>query len=114
QGETSGERFEGVFAADKGRNKVRVGRPRSGSENVIGCRVDVADLEVIDLMVEAGIKGTRSEAAAWFIHEGIKGQQALVDDVRETVAEIRRLREQAQARARERAGEAPPSAATEA
>jgi hypothetical protein len=81
-------------------------RPEGGPRDaVVGCRVDAAELEAIDLLVEAGIRGTRSEAAAWFIREGIKAHQGLLDDTRATVAEIRRLREQAQAKARERTGE---------
>jgi hypothetical protein len=87
------------------------GRPRKdgpGSperlprDTVVGCRVDATDLEAIDLLVEAGIRPTRSDAAAWFIHQGIRANTALVEEVRGTVDEIRRLRERAQARARER------------
>ena len=74
--------------------------------SVVGCRVDAADLSIIDMMVEAGVRTTRSEAAAWFIHEGITAQHALVEEIRGTVAEIRRLRERVQARARERSGQA--------
>jgi hypothetical protein len=86
-------------------------RPEGGArDTVVGCRVDAADLEAIDLLVEAGIRATRSETAAWFIREGIKAHRGLLDDTRGTVAEIRRLREQAQAQARERTGEAPPPA----
>ncbi|MDQ3702391.1 MAG: hypothetical protein M3442_15940, partial [Chloroflexota bacterium] len=95
----------------------RAGRVRRGGsegqqslprDTVVGCRVDADDLGAIDLLVEAGIRTTRSDAAAWFIREGIKAQQTLLDEVRGTVDEIRRLQERAQARARERDGE-PPS-----
>jgi Arc/MetJ-type ribon-helix-helix transcriptional regulator len=74
-------------------------------DTVVGCRIDANDLEAIDLLIEAGIRATRSEAAAWFIREGIKAQRDLLDDTRGTVAEIRRLREHAQAKAREHTGE---------
>jgi hypothetical protein len=90
-------------------------RPGDGARDtardvVVGCRVSAADLEAIDLLVEAGIRATRSEAAAWFIREGITAHQGLLGDTRTTVAEIRRLRVQAQAMARERTGEPPPPA----
>jgi len=69
--------------------------------------VDDDDLEAIDVLVESGIRGTRSEAAAWLIHQGILAQKGLLDQVRGTVAEIRRLREEARAKAREMGGEKP-------
>jgi hypothetical protein len=95
---------------DNGRPAV-TGRPRkSGADGaaglprdtVVGCRVDAIDLQTIDLLVEAGIRPTRSDAAAWFIHQGIQANVALVEEVRGTVAEIRRLRQRALARAQER------------
>jgi cell division protein FtsB len=71
------------------------GLPR---DTVVGCRVDAEDLAAIDTLVEAGIRATRSEAAAWFIHEGIAARQKLLHDVAGTVAEIRRLRAEVQDR----------------
>jgi hypothetical protein len=92
------------------------GRPRKAGPDdqgrpprdaVVGCRVGASELEAIDLLVEAGIRSTRSDAAAWFIQQGIQANAALVQEVRGTVDEIRRLRERAQRRARERDGQAP-------
>lgn len=60
--------------------------------NVITCRISDQDLAAIDALVEAGVRTTRSEAAAWFIHAGIDANKALLDTVYGTVAEIRRLR----------------------
>lgn len=87
---------------------------KPGKENVVACRVDSADLQAIDILVEAGIRPTRSEAAAWLIHAGIEAQQALLAELRSTVAEIRRLREQAQATAQRHAGAPAPAPPSEA
>ncbi len=63
--------------------------------NVITCRVDAPDLWAMDLLVEAGIRSTRSDAAQWLIHAGIEAHKGLFEEVQSTVAEIRRLRERA-------------------
>ncbi len=72
--------------------------------NVVTCRVSPRDLEAIDLLVAAGIRNTRSDAASWLIHAGIEGNRDLFEKVQATVAEIRRLRRQVQAVALEMAG----------
>jgi ATP-dependent Clp protease ATP-binding subunit ClpA len=79
-------------------------------DNVLTCRVNDQDLGAIDMLVEAGIRQTRSDAAAWLIQAGIAANQPLFRRVRETVDEIRRLRERAQAAARELAGTPAPEA----
>src|SRR5258707_1517572 len=43
-------------------------------------------------LVQAGVFGTRAEAAAFLIDEGIKTQSALFERVDQKVAEIERLR----------------------
>jgi ATP-dependent Clp protease ATP-binding subunit ClpA len=63
--------------------------------SVITCRIDSGDLEAIDALIEAGIRSTRSDAAAWLIHAGIQANLDLFDKVYATIAEIKRLREQA-------------------
>jgi ATP-dependent Clp protease ATP-binding subunit ClpC len=80
-------------------------------DNVVTCRVDATDLAAIDTLVEAGIRTTRSDAAAWLIHAGITARQDLFTKVNETVAQIRRLRQEAQTMAQELAtgDQAPPS-----
>ncbi len=72
---------------------ARSAEPRN---NVVMCRVNDRDLDAIDALVEAGARATRSDAAAWLIHAGIESNKALFDKLHATVAEIRRLREQAQ------------------
>ena len=86
-------------------------------DTVVSVRVEETDVQAMDALVEAGIRKTRSEAAAWLIQCGIEANQSLFDKVQTTIAEIRRLREEAQGLARqheesERSAElpAPPSA----
>ncbi len=43
-------------------------------------------------LVQAGVFGTRAEAAAFLIDEGIKTQSALFDRVQQKLSEIERLR----------------------
>ena len=79
--------------------------PVGMKDSVITCRLDPADLWAVDILIEAGIRTTRSDAAQWLIHAGIESNRELFDRVQGTVAEIRRLREQA----RRMAGEAAPA-----
>lgn len=70
----------------------------SGGESkdtVITCRIPASDLEAIDTLIEAGIRTTRSDAAAWLIRAGLEANRGVLEKVSSTVAEIRRLREQA-------------------
>lgn len=70
------------------------GEPAASRGHVITCRVDGRDLDAIDALVEAGVRSTRSDAAAWLIHAGIQSHQEILDRVYGTVAEIRRLRDE--------------------
>jgi ATP-dependent Clp protease ATP-binding subunit ClpC len=79
-------------------------------DNVVTCRVDDAALNAIDALVEAGIRSTRSDAAAWLISSGIEANREFFVQVHSTVAEIRRLREKAQALARSGPDTAPAAA----
>lgn len=81
------------------RSRTERSRDSLARSAVVGCRVSASDLNAIDLLVETGVKSSRSEAAAWLISAGVQAQQGLLDELRSTVAEIRRLREQAQHRA---------------
>jgi hypothetical protein len=73
---------------------------RGPKDNVVTCRVDDHAVDAIDALVEAGIRSTRSDAAAWLIDSGIEANREFFTQVHSTVAEIRRLREKAQALAR--------------
>ncbi len=60
------------------------------------CRLNDDDLAAVDMLVEAGIRATRSDAASWLIHAGIQANQSSLQKIAGTVAEIQRLREHAQ------------------
>lgn len=71
--------------------------------NVVTCRLDDRTLDAVDALVEAGIRPTRSDAAAWLIATGLEANRSLIDRVYATVTEIRRLRQEARALAHEAA-----------
>jgi len=63
--------------------------------NVIMTRLNDDDLEKIDALVEVELFKSRSEAVAYFIHEGIKARRDLFDKVTPTVEKIRQLKKEA-------------------
>jgi len=67
--------------------------------NVVMCRLDDRALDALDTLIKAGVRTTRSDAAAWLIQAGIEANGPLFESVSATVAEIRRLRAEAQRRA---------------
>lgn len=67
---------------------------RTSRDNVVMVRIDDESLARVDELVDAGIMGSRSEAAAFLISEGIKGRQALFDRIAEKVQEIRRVKDE--------------------
>lgn len=69
--------------------------------NVVTCRLDDAAVNALDALVEAGIRSTRSDAAAWLINAGIEAHRELFDRVNTTVNEIRKLRLEARDIARQ-------------
>jgi ATP-dependent Clp protease ATP-binding subunit ClpA len=71
--------------------------PSGPKNNVITCRLDDATLNALDILVEAGVRSTRSDAAAWLIGAGIEAHRPLIARVTATVEEIRRLRDEARA-----------------
>jgi hypothetical protein len=76
--------------------------PAAGlKNNVVTCRLDDRSLDALDALVEAGVRATRSDAAAWLIAAGIDTHQALFDRLAATIQTIRQLRQEAQAIAHE-------------
>ena len=67
---------------------------RGNRDNVVMVRVDKASLDRLDELVEAGIMGSRSEAAAFLISEGIKARQPLFDRIAEKIQDIRRAKDE--------------------
>ena len=63
--------------------------------NVVMTRLNDDDLKHIDALVEVEAFKSRSEAAAFFIKEGIQARKDLFQKVMPTVKKIRELKEQA-------------------
>ena len=82
---------KGVDAAESIGENIRdtIQGMRGSRDNVVMVRVDKASLDRLDELVEAGIMGSRSEAAAFLIAEGIKSRQPLFDRIGEKIQEIR-------------------------
>ena len=89
--------FQAIALASGG----KAAEQSSPKSNVVTCRIDGRDLDAVDALIEAGIRSTRSDAAAWLIHAGIEANRPLFEKVYGTVAEIRRLRVVAQSLAQE-------------
>ena len=87
---------KGVDAAESIGENIRdtIQGMRGSRDNVVMVRVDKASLDRLDELVEAGIMGSRSEAAAFLIAEGIKAKQPLFDRIGEKIQEIRRAKEE--------------------
>jgi Arc/MetJ-type ribon-helix-helix transcriptional regulator len=66
-----------------------------GRGNVVMTRLSDEDLKQIDALVEVEAFQSRSEAAAFFIKEGIQARKDLFQKVMPTVDKIRELKEQA-------------------
>jgi len=94
--------FQAIALASRG----KAAEQSSPKSNVVTCRIDGHDLDAVDALIEAGIRSTRSDAAAWLIHAGVEANRPLFEKVYGTVAEIRRLRVVAQSLAQEAAGSA--------
>jgi hypothetical protein len=87
---------KGVDAAESIGENIRdtIQGMRGNRDNVVMVRVDKASFDRLDELVEAGIMGSRSEAAAFLIAEGIKARQPLFDRIAEKIQEIRQAKEE--------------------
>ena len=87
---------KGVDAAESIGENIRdtIQGMKGSRENVVMVRVDQESLDRLDDLVESGIMGSRSEAAAFLIAEGIKSRQGLFDRISEKISEIRRAKEE--------------------
>jgi len=83
--------------AEKIKEKVlmRLGKELGGRSNVVMTRLNDDDLKKIDALVEVEAFKSRSEAAAFFIKEGVQARKDLFQKVMPTVDKIRELKEQA-------------------
>jgi Arc/MetJ-type ribon-helix-helix transcriptional regulator len=74
---------------------LKLGDELEGRGNVVMTRLSDEDLKQIDALVEVEAFQSRSEAAAFFIKEGIQARKDLFQKVMPTVDKIRELKEQA-------------------
>ncbi len=58
-------------------------------------RIADHDLELVDVLVGLGLYGSRSEALAYLVRQGIAAKKATYEKLRATLGEIVKLREQA-------------------
>ena len=73
---------------------VSQGRDRSGRDNVVMVRVNDETLDRINVLVDAGVMDSRSEAAAFLITEGVTARQNLFDRIDEKVQQIRAVKDE--------------------
>ena len=66
--------------------------PSTRKDNVISCRVDDELLEIIDALVDAGIRSTRSDAAGWLMRAGASAHTEVLNKAVATAQKIRELR----------------------
>ena len=79
-----------VVRAGKGEVSIE----RTPSSTVISSiRLPREDAEIIDLLVEAGIFKSRSEAVSYFTHKGIEANRELIGNIRSKVEELKKIRE---------------------
>ncbi len=74
---------------------MKLGKKLGGRGNVVMTRLDDDDVRQIDALVEIEVFKSRSEAAAFFIKEGVNARKDLFQKVMPTVEKIRELKEQA-------------------
>jgi Arc/MetJ-type ribon-helix-helix transcriptional regulator len=79
----------------KERVLLEIGEKLEDRCNVVMTRLSDEDLTQIDALVEVEAFRSRSEAAAFFIKEGILARKDLFEKVMPTVDKIRELKEQA-------------------
>ena len=62
-------------------------------DNVVMMRLGAEAVARLDELVDAGLFGSRSEAAAFLVGAGIQGQKKLFQKISKQSAEIKRIRE---------------------
>ncbi len=68
----------------------------TGRDGVVMVRVNQESMKRIDELIETGLVGSRSEAAAYLVAEGIKANQDLFDKISSKMEAIRKAREELQ------------------
>lgn len=103
---TATEQVRATRDQRRAERRERRSRGARGRDNVVSCRLDDTTLEAVDTLVEAGVRPTRADAVTWLIEVGLEANRELVEELGDTVAQIRRLRQDAASKAKRRAGEA--------
>ena len=88
------EAAAGTVMENIGAIRNKTAGSRQTRDNVVMVRVDKDSLARMDELVEAEVVGSRSEAAAYLITEGIKARQSLFDAIATKVAEIRKAKDE--------------------
>ncbi len=70
-----------------------LGDALQGRGNVVMVRINDEALGYLDMLVEADVVKSRSEAAAWLINEGVNANQSLFQKIGEVTQQISALRE---------------------
>lgn len=68
----------------------------TGRANVVASRIGDEDIRLIDMLIEAGVFSTRSEAVAYLVSEGIKARRDTFEKVSISLKEIRKTRKEAE------------------
>lgn len=68
----------------------------AGRSNVVASRIGDEELRLIDMMIEAGLFSTRSEAVAYLVAEGVKARKDIFDRVSSALDEIRKIKRKAE------------------
>jgi Arc/MetJ-type ribon-helix-helix transcriptional regulator len=68
----------------------------TGRSNVVASRIGNEELKLIDTLIEARLFGTRSEAVAYLVSEGIKSRQDVFDKVSTSLEQIREIMREAE------------------
>jgi len=70
-----------------------LGDALQGRGNVVMVRINDEALNYLDMLIEADVVKSRSEAAAWLINEGVNANQSLFLKISEVTQQISVLRE---------------------
>lgn len=70
-----------------------LGDALQGRGNVVMVRINDEALSYLDMLVEADVVKSRSEAAAWLINEGVNANQSLFEKIGEVTQQISALRD---------------------
>jgi hypothetical protein len=68
----------------------------TGRANVVASRIGDEDMRLIDMLIEAGVFSTRSEAVAYLVSEGIKARRDTFEKVSTSLDEIRKTRKESE------------------